>query len=108
MLPCGYYCLPVEGAKSELLHTNRLGETAASGQWLWAHVLSLSTFRELPLCPYCVFAKAKRSSFMKSVNIPDHIGSLLFANEQGPFEVESLEESVYKVNIIEARQDFSG
>ena len=62
--------------------------------------------KELPLCPYCALAKAKRSRFSKPIIIPDQIGGLFFADVQGPFEVESLEGSVYKIGIIEAKTRF--
>ena len=68
-------------------------------------VLDASTnfVRELPPCSYCALAKAKRSSFRGPITIPDQIGGLFFADVQGPFEVPSLEGSVYKIGIIEAK-----
>ena len=45
-----------------------------------------------------------RSGFTKSITIPDQIGGLYFVDVQGPFEVESLEGSVYKVGIVEGAE----
>ena len=42
---------------------------------------------------------AKRSSFSKPITIPEQIGGMFFADVQGPFEVESLEGSVYKITM---------
>ena len=78
-----------------------------NGQWSWTHASIPVTFaRELPSCPYCALAKAKRSSFSKSITIPDQIGGLFIADGQGPFEVESLEGIDYKIGIIEAKTRF--
>ena len=62
--------------------------------------------RELPPCPYCTLAEAKRSSISKPITISDRIGGLLFADVQGPFEVKSLEGSVYMIGIIESKTFF--
>ena len=78
-----------------------------NGQWSWTHASKPVNFaRELPPCPYCALTKAKRSSFSKPITIPDQIGCLFFADVQGPFEVESLEGSVYKIGINDAKARF--
>ena len=85
----------------------RLQHLAENGQWSCTHASKLVNFvRELPLCPYCALAKAKRSSFSKPITIPDQIGGLFFADLQGPFEVESLGKSVNKIGIIVAKTRF--
>ena len=50
--------------------------------------------------------KAIRSSFTKPITTPDQIGGLFFADMQRPFEVESMEGSMYKIGIIEAKTRF--
>ena len=70
----------------------RLQHLIENGQRSWTHASKPVNFvRELPPCPYCELAKAKRSSFTTSVTIPDQIEGLFFADVRGPFEVESLE-----------------
>ena len=44
----------------------------------------------------------------KPITIPDQVGGLFFADVQGPFEMESLEGSVYKIGNIEARRGSFG
>ena len=85
----------------------RLQHLIENAQWSWTHASKPVNFvRELPSCPYCALAKAKRSSFSNSIIIPDQIGGLFFADVQGHFEVESLEGSIYKIGIIEAKTRF--
>ena len=75
-----------------------------NGQWLWTHPSTPTTFvRDSPPCSDCALAKAKRSSFRGPVTIPDQIGGLFFADIQGPFEVPSLEGSVYNSGIVETK-----
>ena len=82
----------------------RIQHLVENGQWSWTHPSEPTNFvRELPTCSYCALAKIKRSSFRGPINIPDQIGGLFFADMQGPFEVSSLEGSVYKIGIIEAK-----
>ena len=77
------------------------------GQWPWTHASKPVNFpRELSPCPYCAMARVKRSSFTKPITIPELIRGLFFADVQGPFEVESLEGSVFKVGIIKAKTRF--
>ena len=71
----------------------RLRHLVENGQWSWTHVSKPVNFiRELPPCPYCALAKAKRFSFSKPISISDQIGDLFFADEQGLFKMESLQE----------------
>ena len=87
----------------------RLQHLVENGQWSLAHESKPVNFvRKLPPCPYCALVKAKRSSFIKRITIPDLIGGLFFADVQGLFEVESLEVSVYKIGIIEVKMWFFG
>ena len=90
-----------------ILHLKDATLGRASGQWSWTHPSKPTNFvRDLPPCSYCALAKAKRSSFRGPITIPDQIGGLFFADVQGPFEVPSLDGSVYKIGIIEAKTRF--
>ena len=81
----------------------RMQHLVENGQWSWTHPSKPTNFvRDLPLCSYCALVKAKRSSFRGPITTPDQVGGLCFADVQGPFEVPSLEENVYKIGIIEA------
>ena len=85
----------------------RLQHMVENGQWSWPHASKPVNFvRELPPCPYWGLAKAKRTRFSKPITFPNRIGELFFADVHGPFEVESLEGSVYKIGVIEARTRF--
>ena len=91
-----------------LIAPARLQHLVENGQWSWTHVPKPVNFaRELTPCSYCALAKAKLTSFSKPITIPNQIGGLFFADVQGPFEVESLEGSVYKKGIIETKTRFT-